>query len=126
MALYLVGLGLVSMPRSLPSCLAGSSVGLGWVPDPMSLPQGFLPMALSQPRALTLFSSHQVYFLCSTSACCPSGLKTYSTTCSSGAAGESRVGDKIGGFFVLSCLQACSWLLSHVGSRTAMSLRSPQ
>ncbi|KAB0390692.1 hypothetical protein E2I00_018325, partial [Balaenoptera physalus] len=28
-----------------------------------------------------------VYFLCGTSACCPPGLKTYSTTCSSGAAG---------------------------------------
>ncbi|KAM9078738.1 LOW QUALITY PROTEIN: zona pellucida sperm-binding protein 1 [Megaptera novaeangliae] len=38
--------------------------------------------------ALLDTGSWRVYFLCGTSACCPSGLKTYSTTCSSGAAGH--------------------------------------
>lgn len=71
MALYLVGLGLVSVPRSFPVCLASSTVDLGWVPDPMFLFHCFLPMTLSQPRAWTLFSSHKVYFLCSISACLP-------------------------------------------------------
>lgn len=50
MALYLVGLGLVSVPRSFPVCPASSTVDLGWVPDPMFLFHCFLPMALSQPR----------------------------------------------------------------------------
>lgn len=122
MALYLMGLGLVSMPRSFPACPASSTVDLGWVPDPMFLPHCFLPEAPSQPRAWTLFSSHQVYFLCSISACRPWRPRV---RVDQGLRVSLGWGDRMEGS-LFSHLQACSWLLGHMVSRTAVILRSPQ
>lgn len=83
---------LVHRARPLPAWAAGSSVDSAQVLDSGS-PSGASCPPTSRLRAgpvpLTVFSSHQVYFFCSASACSPSGLETCSSTCSSGPASES-------------------------------------
>lgn len=55
------------------------------------------------------FSSLQVYFFCSASACSRSRPETCSTDCGSGTASESG----LGGLHALTCPHAWCWLPGH-------------